>query len=307
MLYFAHLVLSLHLLGISGGTLPAAGVPHQVEPGRYVKTIQEGDLQRTYILRVPRQYDNKTKLPLVLLFHGWESSAASAERYTGFGAKCEDAGFILAIPDGTEGRGSKKGWNTGFANLGVKGADDIQLASDILDQVEHDLLVDDNRVYVVGHSNGAMMTYSVAAHLSERIAAIGIVSGTVGEPGKHIPEPKVPVSAIIFHGKADPTVPYDHSTTGIMVAVPAPESAKWWADQDGCGPAEETTKGDGNVIIDDYKNGKNGTEVEFVTIVNGLHWWPSGGTPHGPETITHVPATDMIWDFLMSHPRRSGN
>lgn len=297
------LLFSIPLLGFPSEPTASIARP-QVEPGRYVKTIQEGDTERSYILRVPRQYDGKTKLPLVLLFHGWETNAASAERYTLFGAKSDEAGFILVIPDGTEGRGDKEGWNAGFVNLGKAKADDVKLAGDLLDQVEKDLLVDENRVYVVGHSNGAMMTYSVGAHLSDRIAAIAVVSGTVGASGKHVPDPKGPVSAIIFHGKADPSVPYDRTTTGIVKeGVPAPESAKWWAEKDGCGPAEETTKDGGNVIIEDYKNGKNGTEVEFITIVNGLHGWPSGGTWQGPETKTHVPATDLIWEFFKAHPK----
>jgi len=298
----AALVLALPLLGFYAGPSASPASP-EVAPGRYVKTIQEGDLQRSYILRVPKQYDNKTKLPLVVLFHGWETNAAQAERYTLFGAKSDEGGFILAIPEGTEGKSGKEGWNAGFVNLGVAKADDLKLTVDILDQVEKDLLVDENRVYVVGHSNGAMMTYAVGASLSDRIAAIAVVSGTIGSPGKRVPDPKGPVSAIIFHGKADPTVPYDHTTSGLIKGTPAPESAKWWAERDGCGPAEETTKDGGNVIVDDYKNGKNGVEVEFITIVNGLHGWPSGGTWEGPETKTHVPATDLIWEFFKAHPK----
>jgi polyhydroxybutyrate depolymerase len=221
-----------------------------------------------------------------------------------FGAKSDEAGFILAIPDGTVGRGGKQGWNAGFVNLGQARVDDVKLAGDLLDQVEKDLLVDENRAYIVGHSNGAMMTYAAGSHLSERIAAIAVVSGTVGANGKHAPDPKVPVSAIIFHGKADPTVAYDSTTTGtVKDGVSAPDSAKWWAEKDGCGPADETTKDDGNVIIADYKGGKDGTEVEFITIVNGMHGWPSGGTWQGPETKTHVPATDLIWEFFKAHPK----
>ena len=76
--------LALPLFGLSHGAPATPAVSFQAEPGRYVKTIQVGDTERSYIVRVPKQYDGKTKLPLVMLFHGWETSAAQAERYTLF-------------------------------------------------------------------------------------------------------------------------------------------------------------------------------------------------------------------------------
>jgi polyhydroxybutyrate depolymerase len=270
---------------------PASSKPH-VDPGRYVKSIRVGNLDRNYVLRVPKSYDNKTRLPLVVLYHGWTSSAAEIERQTKFGAKADKEGFILVVPNGTEGVANYKGWNTGFLNLGSPDADDVKLTSDILDEVEKDLYVDEDRVFVAGHSNGAMFAYKVGAELSDRIAAIAVVSGTVGMAEGHIPEPKSPVSAIIFHGKADETVPYDEHSRGLIQSISAPESAKWWADKDGCGTPTESKSG--AAIIDDYKGGRAQSEVELVSIIKGGHSWP---------VTTEVPATDMIWTFFQSHPK----
>jgi len=268
-----------------------------VEPGQYVKTIQEGDLARTYILRVPKNYDGKTNLPLVVLFHGWTGSAEDVEANTGFGDKADREGFILAIPNGTEGVGGLRGWNCGFLDLGKPKADDVKFTTDVLDQVERDLCVDPNRVYVAGHSNGAMMAYDLGAKLSGRIAAIAVVSGTIGIPGSQVADPEGPVSAIILHGKEDPTVPYDASHEGLIKAIPAPESAKWWAEKDGCKPPVESTAKD--ELIEDYTGGRNGAEVEFVTILDGKHAWPGGGRTHPA-----ISATDMVWDFFRAHPKQ---
>ncbi len=272
--------------------------PH-IEPGQYLRTIKEAALERTYILRVPTGYDNRTNLPVVILFHGWTGSAERILAATGFGAKADKEGFILVVPNGTEGIGKWRGWNCGFLNLGNADADDIKFTSDILDQVEKDLHVDENRVYVAGHSNGAMMAYDLGAKMGDRLAAIAVVSGTVGVPNAHVPDPVSPLSAIIFHGKADDTVPYDDKTQGLIKSTPAPESAKWWAEKDGCKAAIETTRDRGNLVIEDYEVGKNHTEVEFFTIVDGDHAWPGS-----PSARSHVPATDLIWSFFKSHPRR---
>ncbi|HWA84041.1 MAG TPA: PHB depolymerase family esterase [Fimbriimonadaceae bacterium] len=284
--------LVLPLCGFSCVSAPPK--PH-VEPGRYVKTIKEGNLERSYILRVPRRYDNKTEMPVVFVLHGLSSSAEEAESSTGLAQKAEKEGFILVIPNGTPGIGDMKGWNAGFLDLGSKEADDVKFTTDILDQVERDLYVDGRRVFVAGHSNGAMMAYDLGSALSDRIAAIAVVSGSIGIADKRAPGPSSPVSAIIFHGKADQMVAYDQSSSALLQAIPAPESAKWWAEKDGCGPVTETKPRDG-VILDDYRNGKGSSEVELVTLVKGDHSWPDG-------TTTPVSATDMIWSFFKAHPK----
>jgi polyhydroxybutyrate depolymerase len=68
------------------------------------------------------------------------------------------------------------------------------------------------------------MTYRLAGELSPRIAAIGVVAGSVGVRGPRgraftIPEPEHPVSVIVFHGTADKLVPYDGRRSAGMIEV----------------------------------------------------------------------------------------
>ena len=109
-------LIPLAFLGLS--CAHQGGLP--TKPGQYTETIQENGLDRTYILKIPKSYDGKASLPLVLLFHGWTGDAQDIEGATGFGDKADKEGFILAIPNGTEGIGSERGWNCGFLNLGRK-------------------------------------------------------------------------------------------------------------------------------------------------------------------------------------------
>jgi poly(3-hydroxybutyrate) depolymerase len=65
----------------------------------------------------------------------------------------------------------------------------------------------------------------------------------------------------------------------------------------------QTTSPNGNIVVDLYSGGRHGTEVELVSIVNGLHDWPGGFTPDGRERRTGVRAVDLLWDFFKAHPQ----
>ncbi|MBK9529210.1 MAG: hypothetical protein IPO41_13055 [Acidobacteria bacterium] len=50
--------------------------------------------------------------------------------------------------------------------------DDVDFISTLLDTIESKYKIDKNRIYASGLSNGGMMSYRLAAELSNRIAAI---------------------------------------------------------------------------------------------------------------------------------------
>lgn len=221
-------------------------------------------------------------------------------------AKAEEKGYVAVFPDGL---GQIQGWNAGFIDLTGLKPDDAAFVNDTIDDVERRVGIDPDRVYVCGHSNGAFLANYVGAKLGGRLAAIGSVAGTVGlqtpSGPKTIPDPGAPVSAILIHGRRDTTVPYDNTVQGLLKTVTAPDSAKWWEQRDGCNPIPQITKSpNGNVETELFTGGKNGTEVELVSIGNGTHNWPGGLTMDGPETATGVDAADLLFAFFDAHLRR---
>lgn len=244
---------------------------------------------------MPPAYDGRIGLPLVVLLHGWTSSKEEIERVTRFGEIADREGFFLAIPDATEGFGANRGWNAGFLNLGRADADDTKLIGDLIDRCRATLAVDPKRIFLAGHSSGAMMAGTAAASLGDRIAAIGVVSGTIGFENDHLKRLESPVSAILIHGTADDVVPYDRRTRGFIDPVSAPDSAKWWARQDGCGAGAKTVS-DG-FTTELFSGGRGGAEVELVSIGEGGHAWPSS---FGPD---HLDGTELLWRFFKAHPK----
>lgn len=83
-------------------------------------------------------------------------------------------------------------------------ADDVAFIGKLLDDLATVVKVDEKRVYAYGMSNGGMMSYRLAAELSDRIAAVAPVAGTITiEESK----PKRPVPIIHFHGTKDTSSP----------------------------------------------------------------------------------------------------
>lgn len=281
------------ILAAAGCAQPNTATLPSKAPGKYKETVVVGGLTREFNLRVPKAYDATKPLPLVVLLHGWTGNMNIVEQYTKFGDKADKEGFFLAAP---QGLGERPGWNVGWIDLSFKAQDDIAFLTKLLDKVEGEVGVDKSRIFLAGHSNGAMLAHLAASKLSKRVAAIGAVAGSIGFPGrpnfaeKLIPAPQDPVSVILIHGTKDAMVAYSNGAQAVLGSVGARESAKWWAEKIGAGtdPKKDVA---GILTTEIYSGGRNGAEVEVVSIEGGTHDWPTN-------------ATDLIWEFFKTHPKK---
>jgi polyhydroxybutyrate depolymerase len=255
-------------------------------------------LVRTYILHIPPGYNSATRVPLVLVLHGMGGSAQSIEADSGMSAKADQENFIVVYPNAKK---HPDVWDTNLGPIGTKGVDDVGFIRALIDRLEHDLRIDSRRIYICGLSSGANMTYLLGARLSHRLAAIGIASGTVGHTYdnsvQEIPSPSEPVPVIAFHGEKDGTIPYEGG--GKYEVLPVAESIKFWVKADGCASSpQKTTRQNGDLIIDDYGGCKDGSEVILYSFKNGTHEWPT------LQNNDNLSATNSMWEFFVSHPRR---
>ena len=215
-------------------------------------------------------------------------------------------------PSGT-GTGPFLTWNAG----GLKGkwaenkADDVTFIDKLLDDLTALVNVDEKRVFACGMSNGGMMCYRLAAELSERIAAIAPVAGTIATEET---QPKRPVSVIHFHGTNDKLVPFGTTnprSSKFMKLMGVEESVQTWVRINKCEEtpqAESLTKDDSEmkVIRKTYSNGQDGAEVVLVTIEGGGHTWPGKKSPIGliGKSTTDVSANNLMWEFFQKHPMK---
>ena len=152
--------------------------------------------------------------------------------------------------------------------------------------------------------------YRLAAELSERIAAIAPVAGTLAVEN---PKPKRPVPVMHFHGTADTLVPFTGSnqrTPRGMKFLSVEETIKTWAKLNGCPDQPKATSTpdaakDGTPVTKKvYGSGKDGAEVVLFVIKDGGHTWPGQQPPVGflGKSTANISANDLIWDFFVKHP-----
>jgi polyhydroxybutyrate depolymerase len=280
--------------------------PLVVLPGDSNRCIMVDGLPRTYILHIPPGYTSSARLPLVFVLHGMGGEAESFKNETGMSPKADKENFIVVYPQALPSTIGKHPtvWNTNLADVSSNGVDDVGFIRALMDKLEHDLRIDGRRIYCSGFSSGANMSYLLGAKLSHRLAAIGIVSGTVGNIApdgstREIPTPSEPVPVIAFHGKKDPTIFYNGGGS-IVNCLSVADSIAFWVKADGCAsPPHESQQG-GDLIIDDYGGCKDGSEVTLYSFEYGKHEWPT----LNPKGDDHFSATEAMWTFFVSHPRR---
>ncbi|MHB8902020.1 MAG: extracellular catalytic domain type 1 short-chain-length polyhydroxyalkanoate depolymerase [Thermoguttaceae bacterium] len=283
--------------------------------GDHVRKLTLEGRERSYIVHVPPRLEAQQLVPVVLAFHGAGTNAPIMALSTGLSAKADQAGFVVVYPNGTGKDDFFLVWNSGgFAGPGAdRRPDDVALVLAVLDDLATVIQVDPKRVYATGMSNGGMMCYRLAAELSDRIAAIAPVSGTMAvqeaRPGR-------PVAVIHFHGTADQLVPFEgpsERTARFLKFMSVADTIRAWVKLDGC-PAEPSVSQVPDKAADDgcavtrevYGPGKEGTEVILYTIAGGGHTWPGRQWPIpwlGPTTRDIV-ANDLIWEFFEKHPMK---
>lgn len=101
---FAVLFLAI-LAGCTPVNLRPASTP--IVSGNQTSGIASGGLIREYVVHVPPQYDGRTILPVVIMFHGGVGNVVHALSETGWDVKADQEGFLAVFPQGTRPDASK--------------------------------------------------------------------------------------------------------------------------------------------------------------------------------------------------------
>ena len=271
---------------------PASAVPTDCLPGNHLNRLETGGTARQYWIYVPGSYRPGKPVPLVLGFHGNTGHADQFEAYTGFVPVADKTGFILVYP---QGAGNPPSWDV------WQGSKDIQFVSDLIDRLESTCSIDPARVYATGHSLGGGMVNRLACDLSDRIAAIGSVSGAYVNAEPCIPAQ--PVAVVATHGTADTDVWYGAlppdggpPASHVQMNTPIPQWAWTWGQRNGCDKQSKAFFQKGPVSAQRWADCREGADVILYTIQGGQHSWPA--------TTPDFDPAQLIWDFFAAHPRR---
>lgn len=260
-------------------------------------TIAHGGIERAYILYVPASYSTQSSVPLVLNFHGYTSNAAQQVFYSNFNALADTEGFIIAYPEGTLDAVGNQHFNVGWGGSTV---DDVGFTSALIDSLSAEYSIIQERIYSTGMSNGGFMSYHLACNLSDRIAAIASVTGSMSSLTYNNCNPQRPVPVLEIHGTQDDVVPYNGNAgfTSIDNVI------SYWVNHNNCNDTPTLinipdTDADDQCTAQHflYRDGDNGVNVELFKIEGGGHTWPDAPINIG-VTNRDINASQEIWDFF---------
>ena len=288
-----------------------------LDAGNHDVRIRVGGLERHYVVHVPPK--PAAHAALILNFHGGGANAREQQRYVRMDALADREGFIVVYPDGTGPvRERFLTWNAGTCCGAAAGGkvDDVAFVRALLDDLAGRIDYDATRVYATGLSNGAMMSYRLAAELPDRIAAIAPVAGSMAL-ARFEATRGVPVMHI--HSVDDPRALYGGGLgapfpiTGTRVLhPPAEERLAEWARVNSCGPEPEAKerrewKTASGVVHTATRLAWPGCKAETVLwkLTGAGHVWPGGVLDYltwllGPGTQV-IDANEEMWRFFSRH------
>lgn len=280
---------------------------------------------RTYVLHVPPNFRAGSG-GLVIAFHGAKSNGSEFAAFTQLNSTADKNGFAVAYPDGLPNPGGATSWNSYFnPTYGSNAPDDSAFAREMILSLQSNLRPDPKKIYVTGFSAGAHMAHRLAVDDSDLIAAAAIVEGSlwVERTGGKLrpPEPKAPISILIFHTDADQVVHYCGVDNGHVVEASQDDSFDYWSRANSCKSVQPNSNlcskflgHPTSVMAKTATNCTAGTEVQFYRLVGGLHWWYGGqlnvppGNSNRPyssvlNSSTGTTTNDVMWKFFAAHPK----
>lgn len=275
--------------------LPFFGVSQQT----LTLNLTHDGLQRSYILYVPANYTGNTAVPLVFNFHGYGSNATEQMWYGDFRAIANAEGFIIAHPEGTVFNGSTH-FNVGGFTLGST-VDDVGFTAAMIDTISTNYNIDPARIYSTGMSNGGYMSLLLACQLSDKIAAVASVTGSMTPQMYDACSPQHKMPVLQIHGTMDGTVPY---TGNPLWTKSISDVMQYWANFNNCGASPSVTAVPNTNTTDSstvehmvYGGCDNSVSVEHFKITNGDHTW-AGSVFAFPGTNYDINASVEVWDFF---------
>ncbi len=241
-----------------------------------------GPEQRPATVRLPLEYDEHGSYPIVMVLHGFGASGLLQGAYFGIPQLAREMGFIAILPDGTLSDDGNPYWNATDVYIGraADPADDVAYLTGLVDEALATYAADPERVYLLGHSNGAFMSYRLACDASETFAGLVSLAGSTWNDPADCGAPAEPVSVLQIHGTMDDTILYEGGDFRDGAHPSARETVERFAERSGCdgtwtdgAPIDFVSMVDGAETLVEMRSTRctEGTDYQLWTIVDGTH------------------------------------
>ena len=175
----------------------------------------------------------------------------------------------------------------------------------LIDEAPSRFPIDPERIYIVGHRSGAMMSLRMAVELPDKIAGVGVVGGAIGVTAirsgrsSRLPMPEKPIPIVAFNGEQDGHMPIGGGVGlgGNRRYPSASETMRFWIRADQCEwKPERDVLSKGKTYRATYKNDVGVPMVVFYRLPKQDKDWPQRVSidDHGDS----MNATMLMWQFL---------
>ena len=243
-------------------------------------TIQSGGTNRSFILRVPDNYDSSRSYPLIFAFH-WNGGTAGDVSSGGTDGTLWSYYGLQRLSNNSAILVAPQGLNNGWAN---SGGQDVAFVDNMIARLEAGLCVDTAQRFALGFSYGGGMSNALACARPTVFRAVAVYSGgqLSGCSGG-----TQPVAYLGIHGISDP-----------VLNISAGRSLRdRFVANNGCTPqnAPEPASGSRTHIVTNYSGCRDGYPVAWAAFDGGHTPGPiDGSTSDGWQTWT----SGVTWGFF---------
>lgn len=284
----------------------------------YFNSIETGDRERSFVVVTPDGAKRGERLPTVIALHGELMQGRSLQKIFGMDELIDKGRFAVVYPDGI-----KRRWNDGRA-FDQPGPNDVAFIRRLAEHLVESGLADPRRLYLLGVSNGGMLTYRVACQAPGIFAAYAAVIANMpslvaeecrqGNSNRTAP-------MLVIASTNDRHMPYDGGEVGNFrrrgEVMSVEETIDFWRRYNGCSeqsqmkPLPNKDQYDNSTVnARQYGDCRSGSAVVLLTVEGGGHV-PPGAQIEGRPFLKHIlggsgnqdiSAADVSWKFFRRFP-----
>lgn len=261
--------------------------------------FEHDGISREYLFYAP--VDLAPSAPLLLVFHGFTSSAETIRDYTDYNHLADQYGFAVAYPQGTLDAEGNTFWEVGYDFHADSSVEDIDFVNQLVPFLQEKHGLSRTNTFAVGMSNGGELCYLLACYLPEMFGAIATVAATMMNTHFDRCHPAETIPLLSIFGTADQTTNYqgdEDNQDGWGAYKSIPDVMEHWATQINydtlvTDSLPDLVQKDGSrVMLEIYRNSTLDQEFRYYKVMGGGHDWPGAW---GNEDIN---TTEITWAFF---------
>ena len=273
------------------------------------KTLFFDGLEREYTVYIPESYTGEINVPLLFNFHGGAGYAEYFIYENDMRPIADTANFIAVYPQGAI---DPEGGTTSWLHKAPTDHDDIFFVEALIEELAEDYMIDQDRVYACGYSEGAIFSYELGCRLNHKIAAFAAVSGSMLDDyyrtdiyGWEPCSPVHPTSMMLIPGTNDFS---EHSRYegytyfNLPLYMSVDDITNYWSNYNNTDlnpiitNVEDSDPNDGSTVERKrWLNGDNCSSVQELKVIDGGHDWP------GSSGNMDINASEEIWNFVSNY------